>query len=778
MALSNSQWLANPGVTYEIEQSIRFNKLDDAKLTQTFGTATNRRKFTLSVWQKNGSSAGSMLEYNGTGGVTWANITIGAGGRVDIFDYSSGSARIDLRTTRVFRDPSAWVHLVVAFDTTQGTAANRIKVYINGTQETSFGTETYPSQDFDGFLNSAVEHLIGEGTNGPFDGYIAEYYFIDGQQLGPDSFGETNDDGVWIPKDASSLTFGTNGFYLKGQDSSALGDDSSGNGNDFTSSGLAAADQMLDTPTNNMPTLNTLSSGTGTVSDGNLQYVGVSGNWSNSRLNLLVPDTGKWAIRCKTTTSYDQMLIGLCAPDSASPYTDIDVNGVAQIRYNARDGNFVTRVGGSLVNDTGPATTSAQTFIQLLFDMDNGKMGIAADGATSGTFADISTYSALDLNGDLSAARQPFVQAFSGTDSGAGVIIDAGQSGWTTTVTGFKNLILANLDTPSIKDGSKYFQSTLYSGNGSTQSITNGGNSDLQPDLVWIKNRDATDSHVLTDSVRGATKIISSDATTAESTDADTVTSFATDGFALGDDDKVNTSSENYVAWQWKEGSTPGFDIVTDTGTGSAHTISHSLGVTPEFILRKDRTATSDPGWIVWHKDLGGANYYLNLHDNGARDTSVNYWNNTLPTSSVFSVGASNGTNQNTKTFVTYLFNSVPGFSSIGSYTGNGNADGSFIYTGFPVSWVMAKRIAGSGGHFDWWLFDAKRPGFNLTNERLHPNNTQATDTGAGSLDLVSNGFKIRTSTSSMNNSGDTIIYMAFAENPFGGDGAAPVTAR
>ena len=271
MALSNSQWLANPGVTYEIEQSIRFNKLDDAKLTQTFGTATNRRKFTLSVWQKNGSSAGSMLEYNGTGGVTWANITIGAGGRVDIFDYSSGSARIDLRTTAVFRDPAAWVHLVVAFDTTQGTAADRIKVYINGTQVTSFGTATYPSQDFDGFLNSAVEHLIGEGTNGPFDGYIAEYYFIDGQQLGPDSFGETNDDGVWIPKDASSLTFGTNGFYLKGQDSSALGDDSSGNGNDFTSSGLTAADQVTDTPTDNFCVLSPIDKNSNfTLSDGNL----------------------------------------------------------------------------------------------------------------------------------------------------------------------------------------------------------------------------------------------------------------------------------------------------------------------------------------------------------------------------------------------------------------------------------------------------------------------------------------------------------------------------
>ena len=169
--------------TYEIDQSIRFNRDDDAKLTRTFGTATNRRIFTLSVWQKNGSSAGSMLEYNQSGGSTWANITIGAGGRVDVFDYSSGSARIDLRTTRVFRDPSAWVHLVVAFDTTQSTASNRIKVYINGEQQTDFGTSTYPSQNFDGFLNSAVEHLIGEGVNGPFDGYIAEYYFIDGQQL-------------------------------------------------------------------------------------------------------------------------------------------------------------------------------------------------------------------------------------------------------------------------------------------------------------------------------------------------------------------------------------------------------------------------------------------------------------------------------------------------------------------------------------------------------------------------------------------------------------------
>ena len=786
---------AGQATGYEIEQSCRFAVEDDPTLTRTFATPTNRRIYTLSAWVKTcDQNGGSILEHNTTGGVTWANITIG--NRVDFFDYSSGSARIDLRTNALFHDHSAWYHLVVGVDTTQSTDTNRVKIYVNGVQQTSFGTATYPSQNFDGHLNSAVAHLIGDGTNGRLNGYLAENHFIDGQQLTPASFGETNSQGVWVPIKYTGGSYGNNGYYLAFQDSSSLGDDTSGEGHDWTVTNLAAADQVTDSPTNNMPVLNPLSKGTGTLSDGNLEYTGVSGNWSNARVNLLVPDTGKWALRMKSADSYQQILVGLCAPDSACPYTDIDVNGVVQIRYNTFDGNFVTRVTGSLVNDTGAPTTAAQTFFQLLFDMDNGKLGVAADGASSGTFADISTYSALDLNGaSLKTARQPFVQAFSGVSAGAGVIIDAGQSGWTTTVTGFKNLILANLSTPTITDGSKYFQTTLYEGNGSTQSINQSGNSTFQPDWVWIKNRDAADSHVLTDSPRGVTKILSTNNTDAETTDADTVTAFESDGFALGDDDKVNTSSESYVAWQWKangsgssneDGSinttatsantTAGFSISTYTGTGSAATIGHGLGVTPSMIFVKKRDSGSDDAWVVWHTKLPGANYYLNLNDTGAKDTSVNYWNNTLPTSSVFSVGASNGTNQSTKTFVVYCFAEIPGYSSIGSYEGNGNADGSFVYTGFRPSWLLIKNIDAAES---WNLRDSKRDPFNVTKEILVPNTNAAEATSGGGqyADLLSNGFKLKGTDPGVNSSA-TFIYMAFAENPFGGDGIAPATAR
>ena len=786
---------AGQATGYEIEQSCRFAVEDDPTLTRTFATPTNRRIYTLSAWVKTcDQNGGSILEHNTTGGVTWANITIG--NRVDFFDYSGGSARIDLRTNALFHDHSAWYHLVVGVDTTQSTDTNRVKIYVNGVQQTSFGTATYPSQNFDGHLNSAVAHLIGDGTNGKLNGYLAENHFIDGQQLTPASFGETNSQGVWVPIKYTGGSYGNNGYYLAFQDSSSLGDDTSGEGHDWTVTNLAAADQVTDSPTNNMPVLNPLSKGTGTLSDGNLEYTGVSGNWSNARVNLLVPDTGKWALRMKSADSYQQILVGLCAPDSACPYTDIDVNGVVQIRYNTFDGNFVTRVTGSLVNDTGAPTTAAQTFFQLLFDMDNGKLGVAADGASSGTFADISTYSALDLNGaSLKTARQPFVQAFSGVSAGAGVIIDAGQSGWTTTVTGFKNLILANLSTPTITDGSKYFQTTLYEGNGSTQSINQSGNSTFQPDWVWIKNRDAADSHVLTDSPRGVTKILSTNNTDAETTDADTVTAFESDGFALGDDDKVNTSSESYVAWQWKangsgssneDGSinttatsantTAGFSISTYTGTGSAATIGHGLGVTPSMIFVKKRDSGSDDAWVVWHTKLPGANYYLNLNDTGAKDTSVNYWNNTLPTSSVFSVGASNGTNQSTKTFVVYCFAEIPGYSSIGSYEGNGNADGSFVYTGFRPSWLLIKNIDAAES---WNLRDSKRDPFNVTKEILVPNTNAAEATSGGGqyADLLSNGFKLKGTDPGVNSSA-TFIYMAFAENPFGGDGIAPATAR
>ena len=432
MVFSNNLLMGAAGQAseYEIDQSIRFNDGDSAYLSRTPSSGGNQRTWTWSAWVKRcaltlgGSNhqtlfscatENSQIRFHASGDTL--NVLFG------------GSTDGILVTSQVFRDVEAWYHIVVAVDTTQSTASDRCKVYVNGSQVTSFSTETYPAEDYDSGFNNTEAHNIGRSAADSdrfFDGYLAEINWIDGTAKAASDFGETNSNtGQWIPKRYGG-SYGTNGFFIDGRDSSDLGDDESGNGNDFSSSGLAAADHVKDSPTNNLPTFNTLSSGAGTLSDGNLQYVGTS-SWTNTRLNLLVPDTGKWALRFKTASSYDQIMVGLCAPDSATTYGDLDVNGVAQIRYNTKDGNFVTRVGGSLVVDTGPPTTSAQTFLQILFDMDNGKMGVAADDATSGTFADISTYSVMDLNGSsLSTARQPFALVYSGTDANAGAILDAG----------------------------------------------------------------------------------------------------------------------------------------------------------------------------------------------------------------------------------------------------------------------------------------------------------------------------------------------------------------
>ena len=793
--------------TYEIDQSIRFNDGDSAHLSRTLGTASNRKIWTYSLWMKRcalgtrqmfftvaaGGGAQGIIEFDqGDGGNGGMNKLI-------FNTETSGTTTLNWELEKEFTDTAAWYHFVFVYDTTQSTANNRFKCYINGVEQTEgWDRNSTPGQNEEQAFNNALDHRIGEGHTAAnyFDGYMAEINFIDGAAKQASDFGVVSSStGQWVPKEYTG-SYGNNGFYLKGEDSSDLGNDSSGNGNDFTSSGLAAADQVKDSPTNNLPTFNPLSSGAGTLSDGNLQYVGTSG-WTNTRLNLLVPDTGKWALRFKSASSYQQIIVGLCAPDSATTYGDLDANGVVQIRYNTLDGNFVTRVGGSLVADTGPPTVAAETFFQLLFDMDNGKLGVAADGASSGTFADTSTYSILDLNGaSLSTARQPYAMVYSGTDSNAGAILDAGQSGWETTVTGFKNLSLANLDDPAIADPSAHFQTTLYTGNGSTQSINQSGNSTFQPDWVWIKNRDAADAHVLTDAVRGATKILASNATTAETTDADTLTAFESDGFALGDDDKVNTNTEDYVAWQWKangsgssntDGSvtstvsantTAGFSICKfNPGGNSNITFGHGLGVAPRMVFVKNLEDTTN--WQVLNVDMGaGKKIFLNASTAPATDT--NMWQNTAPTSTVVSVGTSQTTAEE---HIAYCFADVEGYCKIGDYEGNGSTDGPFVYTGFKPRFILFRRYDGADG---WSLIDTARGSGNFgspagtagdnptagndMNNKINANDAFAEEdnpTGSRRCSYYSNGFKVRNTNTAMNASGGDYFYLAIAESPF-----------
>ena len=324
----------------------------------------------------------------------------------------------------------------------------------------------------------------------------------------------------------------------------------------------------------------------------------------------------------------------------------------------------------------------------------------------------------------------------------------------------------------TIDDPSAYFQCELWTGNGSARSITLSGNSDLQPDMVWLKQRSGTENHNLYDSVRGAGIRIIPNLANAEST-TNELTAFNTDGFSLADGDEVNKSSSTYVSWNWKKVAGV-FDIQTYSGASNTRNISHNLGVVPKaMIFKRD----DDGAWIVYHADAGGADKYLVLNTNAAIDTATTLFNNTVPTSSVFSVGNTNSTNGSGIDYVVYLFGNKQGVSKVGSYTGNGNnGDGPFIYTGFKPAFCMVKRTTAGE---NWLILDNKRDTFNPQDSSIYPNLANAEDAdGADYFDFVSNGMKVKTNNGGTNTDGVKYIYMAFAESPLVTSTGIPTTAR
>ena len=321
-----------------------------------------------------------------------------------------------------------------------------------------------------------------------------------------------------------------------------------------------------------------------------------------------------------------------------------------------------------------------------------------------------------------------------------------------------------------------YFQTKLYSGDGSTDvSHTFDGSEDMQANLIWFKRRNGSANHFLYDSVRGANRSLVPNDTDVEATSGEQTTflsSFDSDGFTLGDDsNNVNGSGQSYALWAWKESATAGFDIVTYTGTGSAKTENHSLSAKPEFFVVKSRTFGEQ--WECYHKSLG-ATKCIQWDDDSAEADIAGRFNDTEPTTSVFTVGDADAVNKNTYTYVTYLWRSVQGFSKIGKYKGTGNANGTFIYTGFRPAWVFIKKTSGSD---NWILVDNKRDGYNGSVEPIYINLALAEAT-AEPMDLLSNGFKMLRTDGGENASGATYIYMAFAEQPFVNSNGVPNNAR
>jgi hypothetical protein len=546
--LQNSNAISSGG--YNLESSLRFRRSANAYLSRTPDTAGNRKTFTFSLWFKGkGYYTGNdhLIGIN-TSSTSYARIYYGAGGDnyLKVNQYVGG-VNLDLVTTQVLRDPSAWYHLVVAFDTTQATASNRIKVYLNGEQITSFSTATYPSQNFDTLFNTTNEHRIGTlgatyNTGYEFDGYMTEINFVDGQALTPSDFGETDGaTGVWKPKEYTG-TYGTNGFYLP-------------------------------------------------------------------------------------------------------------------------------------MKETQQATG---------------------------------------------------------------------------------------------------FNTVLYDGTSATQSITGVG---FSPDLVWVKSRTSANNNVLSDSVRGATKFLVSNASDAEVTNANYLTSFDSDGFTFGNASTPNGSGRSYVAWCWDAGSSTvsntdgtitstvranpatGFSIVSYVGTGTTSTIGHGLSSAPDMIITKNRDIVD--GWFTYHSSLG-SDQYMNFWTTAAVGTTLaDYWGPNEPTSSVFGIGTWGGNNTNGNNYIAYCFSEVAGYSKFGSYTGTGSSGNSVTGLGFRPAFLMIKRTDSTGS---WVMYDNTREVTNDRDYALFANlNNAETYQSNGAISFDADGFTLNNTGSSLNASG-TYIYMAFAD--------------
>jgi hypothetical protein len=773
-------------------KSLRFRSSASAYLNRTPSSATNRQTWTWSAWVKRGLLGTSQYTLF-SGGTTntdtgWLGIYFSG----DNF-YVTGWVTAFLGSTQVFRDPSAWYHIVVVLDTTQSTATNRIKVYVNGSQITAFSTDNRSSitQNSNLGINQSASHTIGSQSLGGanyLDGYLTDINFIDGQALTPTSFGSfSGTGGVWQPI-VYTGTFGTNGFYLpfsNATSTTTLGYDQSGNSNNWTANNIsltagATYDSMNDIPqltsatASNYAVLNPNNvSSTVTVSNGNLNFsyattgavsiystIGVSsGKWYTeftwSAINSITAVVGITLQGYDLPTNY----VGGTAFSYGYVFNGNKINNGSSSAYGASYSN------GDVIGVAFDASAGTLTFYK------NGtSQGTAYTGIPSGTY---------------------FIGISPGGATTSSASANFGQQGFAyTPPSGYVALNTYNLSTPTIAQGNLYMDATLYTGNNGTQSITNAGA--FQPDFLWIKSRSGAFNHNIWDAVRTRAKFLYSNLTNAEATSAAGVDliSFNSNGFTLGQDSSANSNSSGgptYVAWQWKANgsgssntngsitstvsasTTAGFSIVTYTGSGTAGTIGHGLGIAPSMIIVKSRSATGD--WPVYHSSIGNGSYVL-LDTIAISATSSTIWNATSPTSSVFSVGINTLSNNVTTTYVAYCFAPIAGFSAFGSYAGNASgATGSqFIYTGFQPKFVLVKVYGPTGGGGAWTLFDSTRSPYNLGAVRLQPQSSAVEgSTSPEGINFLSNGFQLvgDFNFGDTNGTGYNYIYMAFASNPF-----------
>jgi hypothetical protein len=780
MAFGSEQWMYASGFyPHEIGNSSRVN--NGTYYTRTPSSGGNEKTWTWSAWVKNSgvTIGGYLLSAGASGNREFLIYFDGTNQRINVYQYSSGAVRASVITSAQFRDPSAWYHFVVAVDTTQTTASDRLKIYVNGEQQTDFASAQYPAQNLDTLVSSTDIHDIGKNAynqNVFSNFYITEVNYINGSALTASSFGETKAD-TWIPKKYAG-SYGSHDYYLNFATRATNPIDASGQGNNWTSVNVAAVSWMLDSPTNNFCTLNPLAQfGSPPISEGNLKVELANGS---DGVFASIQPTGKkyyWeALLLSGIEGYGVM----ANSGNASSATNT-------LYYT--DGRIY--VANSLVTSSATTATSGD-IIGIEYDPTAETIKFFKNNTQIG-----STYAA---TGD---GLLPFA---GGTGNGSGVsVFNFGQASdfagnktaqgntdanglgdfYYAPPAGFLALCTANLPDPATafnpavnNSPQDHFNTVLYTGNGSTNNITGVG---FQPDFVWIKSRSETYWHRAFDVLRGATKQLYQNESSAEATESTSLTAFGSDGFTLGSFQYTNNNNSTFVSWNWKASNSAGYNndgtiqsIVsanTDAGfsvvaytvpSGGGFSVGHGLNSTPKIILSKNRDTTSN--WDVYSEVIGNTKRLM-LNLTNAPDTQP-AWNNTTPTSSVFySVGGGSWHGVGSR-IINYVFSEVEGFSKFGTYTGNGSADGPFIYTGFRPAFVMFKRTDSA---VNWVMYDTSRDPYNYVDNTLYPDEAWAENpAGSALLDIVSNGFKLRSAGgTALNTSSGTYLYMAFAEMPF-----------
>ena len=788
--------IQKPASLFNLDRSLRFRASASAYLNRTAGTPTNANIWTLSGWIKRGALATrSTVLCGGTNNVNYVCFNDSATNDYFGLTYANTPSQlVNVMTNQSFKDPAAWNHFMVVYDSTSatttitGTSTDRVRLYINGVQVTSFSATTPPAQNTSVTINAAASLLnLGRRNlttpDSYFDGYLADVYFIDGQALTPTDFGAYDGNYYWTPK-AYTGTYGTNGFHLEFEDFSAataaaIGKDTSGQGNNWTPNNInlttpantnASWDSMVDVPTQtstdvaNFATLSPIDKYSAiTVSNGNLYTDGAGSagtalsKGANSTLSVT---SGKWywEVTQNVGSGAYECRVGIWTDSAAS--NNIESSSTGRYFYRNAGANLTRIYNGTSFIDYSSyyGTFTDGDVLMFALDVDSGKMWLGKNGTWFN---------------NAGGAKSP--------DSGT-------NPDWTSLPIGSIFAHAANYQTTAqnstLNFGQRPFKYTPPANFKSINSFNIAEvTGDLEsPDFVWIKSRSAGTNHALFNSVTGVGKYLSSNLAAAEVTDVNSLIQFNKNGFLIGNSAVLNTLSATYVAAAWKTGgsvvtnnagsissqvranATSGISIITYNGTAANATVGHGLGVTPAVIMVKPRV-NATPNWRVWHKSLGTTDSYLGLNQTALVATSTSVFNSQSPTT--FGIGTDPATNS-ASAMLAICFAEIAGFSKFTSYAANASStDGPFVTCGFSPRWLMIKRATGASGTGGWIMYDTARSTYNIMGEYLFAEGAAGGSTLAA-IDVTANGFKIRSNNVHLNQTaGDVYIVMAFAEHPF-----------